>query len=314
LLKAAIELDVFTKIADGNQTAQTIAATTGAAERGIRILCDALTVSGFLTKQDGEYDLTPESDLFLNRNSMAYLGAAADFLISDFMVEAFSKLTTAVRNGGTAIPDGGAVSIDNSVWVKFAHGMMPMMMPASQMMAAKLDFPADKKIKVLDIAAGHGIFGISIAQRFADAEIYALDWEHVLEVATENAQKFGVADRHHTIVGNAFEADFGTGYDVILLTNFLHHFDPPTNEKLLEKVRAALTDGGKVLTLEFIPNDDRISPPAEALFSLIMLATTSSGDAYTFTELKQMFENAGFSHNEHHPLTPLPQHMVISGI
>jgi ubiquinone/menaquinone biosynthesis C-methylase UbiE len=170
----------------------------------------------------------------------------------------------------------------------------------------------DKKLKVLDIAAGHGIFGINVAQRFQNAEIFALDWAGVLEVAKENAEKFGVADRYRTIAGSAFDVDFGENYNVVLLTNFVHHFDQPMNEKLLRKIRAALTDDGRVLTLEFVPNEDRVSPPVEALFSLTMLSSTPSGDAYTFAELKNMFENAGFSKNEHYPLAPTPQHLIVS--
>jgi hypothetical protein len=121
-----------------------------------------------------------------------------------------------------------------------------------------------------------------------------------------------VADRYRTIAGSAFDVDFGENYNVVLLTNFVHHFDQPMNEKLLRKIRAALTDDGRVLTLEFVPNEDRVSPPVEALFSLTMLSSTPSGDAYTFAELKNMFENAGFSKNEHYPLAPTPQHLIVS--
>ena len=60
------------------------------------------------------------------------------------------------------------------------------------------------------------------------------------------------------------------------------------------------------------PNDDRVSPPPAAMFSLVMLAATPGGDAYTFAELKQMFENAGFSQNEIIPLQPMPQHLIVS--
>ena len=89
-----------------------------------------------------------------------------------------------------------------------------------------------------------------------------LDWANVLEVAKENAAKAGVADRYSTIAGSAFEVDFGSGYDIVLIPNFLHHFDPATNEKLLRKVHAALAPGGIAVTPEFIPNEDRISPAA----------------------------------------------------
>lgn len=312
-LKSGIELDVFTKIAEGHKTAKEIAAACEASERGTRILCDSLAVIGFLTKQDGEYDLREDAAVFLNRSSPAYLGKATDFLMSPSLFEGFQNLTKAVKNGGTAIPGEGTVAPENPVWVEFARGMMPMMMPFAQLMSAALEFDEGKALKVLDIAAGHGIFGITLAQRFQNAEIYALDWANVLEVAKENAEKFGVADRYKTIEGNAFDVDFGADYDVVLLPNFLHHFDAPTNEKLLRKVYDSLAADGKVLTLEFVPNDDRISPPGEAMFSLIMLSSTPNGDAYTFAELKQMFQNAGFSENEHRAFGDMPEHLIISG-
>lgn len=311
-LKSGIELDVFTKIAEGNKTLKEIAAACGASERGMRILCDNLAVLGFLTKKGDEYDLRMDAALFLNRNSPAYLGKSIDFLMSPTLVEGFNNLTDAVKKGGTAIEDEGTVAPENPVWVEFARAMMPMMMPSAQAMAQTLEFETDKHLKVLDIAAGHGIFGITVAQRFPNAEIYALDWASVLEVAKENAEKFGVIERYRTIEGSAFDVDFGTDYDVVLLTNFLHHFDAPTNEKLLRKIYDHLSADGKVLTLEFVPNDDRISPPAEASFSLIMLTSTPAGDAYTFAELKQMFQNAGFSQSVHIPLLPSPQHLIIS--
>ena len=179
-------------------------------------------------------------------------------------------------------------------------------------MAKLVDTAANQKLKILDIAAGHGLFGIAFAANNQQAEIVALDWPKVLEVAKENAQKAGVADRYSTIEGSAFDVEFGSGYDLILLTNFLHHFDPPTCEALLRKVHDALADGGRAVTLEFVPNEDRISPPDAAAFSVMMLGSTPSGDAYTFSELEQMFQNAGFSRSENHDLPPSIQQVVIS--
>lgn len=311
-LKSAIELEIFTKIVEGNKTAAEIAQSCDASERGIRILCDTMTVLGFLTKTDRQYDLNDTSNTFLNRYSPAYLGDAIYFMMSDKQLEGFSNLTQAVRKGGSIVSEEGSLDPESPMWVKFAKGMMPMMFPSAEQMADRVGFEPDRKFKVLDIAAGHGIFGIKVAQKYPNADIYAVDWANVLGVATENAQKFGVADRHHTIPGSAFDVEYGDGYDVVLLTNFLHHFDKATCETLLKKIHQSLNDDGKVITLEFIPNDDRVSPPSEAMFSLIMLAATPAGDAYTFAELREMFENARFSHNVHIPLNQMPQHLVVS--
>jgi len=141
-----------------------------------------------------------------------------------------------------------------------------------------------------------------------------VDWAAVLAVASENAGKFGVADRFNMLAGSAFEVEFGTGYDLALLTNFLHHFDRETCVGLLRKVRASLVPGGRVATLEFVPNDDRVTPPLAAAFSMTMLGTTEHGDAYTFAELEGMARDAGFTRSEAHVVTPGVQSLVISSV
>jgi ubiquinone/menaquinone biosynthesis C-methylase UbiE len=311
-LKAAIELEVFTAIGEGSATAADIAKRCDTSERGMRILCDFLCIMGFLHKDESRYKLTPDSAMFLDKRSPAYLGSAVEFISTPELTEGFKNFADAVRKGGTTMTDGGTVSPENPIWVKFARGMAPMMALPAQLTAKMVDPAADRKLKILDIAAGHGLYGIAFAKNNPGARIVALDWPNVLEVAKENAQNAGVADRYSTIAGSAFDVDYGTGYDLILLTNFLHHFDPPTNEKLLRKVHAALGEGGRAVTLEFVPNEDRISPPDAAAFSVQMLGGTPAGDAYTFPELERMFANAGFSGSEMHELPPTIQRVVIS--
>jgi SAM-dependent methyltransferase len=311
-MRAAIELDLFTVIGEGNRTAAQIAAHCGASERGTRILCDYITMMGFLTKEGSSYALTQDSAVFLDRRSPAYMGGAIEFIASDQIKEGFKHLTEAVREGGTAVPDNGTLAPDHPVWIKFARAMAPMMRPVAQGIAQMIDPEANRKLKVLDIAASHGLFGIAFATRNPKAQIVGLDWGSVLEVSKENAKAAGVNDRHSIIAGSAFEVDYGTGYDVVLLTNFLHHFDPPTNEKLLRKVHAALAEDGRAVTLEFVPNEDRVTPQGVAGFSLTMLAGTPSGDAYTFAEFDRMFKNAGFAKNELHEIPPAIQQLIVS--
>ena len=311
-LKAGIELEVFTAIGEGNTTPADIAKRCNASEKGIRVLCDYLTIMEMLTKKDGHYGLTLDSSVFLDKRSPAYLGGATEFLCSPMLTDGARHMTEAVRKGGTAMENDGTVGHDNPIWVNFARGMAPMMAMPAQLLAKLVDPNGDRKLKILDIAAGHGLYGINFATNNPQAEITALDWKAVLEVAKENAQKMGVADRYKTIEGSAFDVDFGSGYDLVLLTNFLHHFDASTCETLLRKVHAALADGGRAVILEFVPNDDRVTPPDSAGFSMMMLTGTPSGDAYTFTELERMAANAGFSHSTLHPLPPTFQQVVIS--
>jgi SAM-dependent methyltransferase len=311
-LKAAIELDVFTAVAEGNDTPAALARRCEAAERGMRILCDVVVVLGFLVKRDGRYALAPGAELFLDRRSPAYAASAVDFVASPFLVERFMTATEAVRKGGTVIPEDGTLAPENPVWVEFARAMGPVAAFQAELVANLLDAGAGARWKVLDVAAGHGAFGIALAKRNPNARIVALDWPNVLAVAEENARRAEVVDRFETLPGSALEVEFGGDYDLVLLTNFLHHFDPPGCERILRKAYAALRPGGKAVTLEFVPNEDRVSPPEAASFSLVMLVTTPSGDAYPFSELDRMCRNAGFASNELHDLAPTFHREVIS--
>jgi ubiquinone/menaquinone biosynthesis C-methylase UbiE len=311
-IKTAIELGLFTRIAGGKATAKEIAQSCDASERGTRILCDYLVIIGFLTKQDGHYGLTSDSAMFLDQNSPAYMGTVIDFILSPRLTDNFKQLTAAVKKGGSASDEDSVIAPDHPIWVKFARAMAPMMALPSQMLAQLADPEANKKLRILDIAGGHGLYGLAFAKRNPNAEVTVVDWPNVLEVAKENAQTAGVSDRYHTKSGSAFDVDYGTGYDIVLLTNFLHHFDVPTCETLLRKVHDALVAGGRAVTLEFVPNDDRVSPPQAAAFSMMMLGVTPSGDAYTFAELQDMFSNAGFARSELHELPPTIERVVIS--
>ena len=312
-LKAAIDLDLFTAIAKGSRTAAEIAKSCNAAERGVRMLSDALVVMGFLTKSGSNYSLTPDTAFFLDSRAPAYLGLAFNFLLHPTQLAHFEHLAEAVRNGGASDHDS-TLAPNDPIWIEFAKGMAPMMMPAAQTMAGLLagELSSRPSAKILDIAASHGLFGITVAQRLPKAHIYALDWANVLEVARDNAAKQGLSDRYHLLPGSAFEVDYGAGFDAILITNLLHHFDPAENEKMLKKAHAALNPGGQVLILEFVPNDDRVSPPVPAMFGLTMLGSTPQGDAYTLAEYAAMCRNAGLETPRLIPLEPMPQSLVVA--
>jgi ubiquinone/menaquinone biosynthesis C-methylase UbiE len=311
-LKAAIELDLFTAIGEGTDTAPALAERCQASERGIRILSDYLVVIGFLTKSDNRYGLTLDSAVFLDRRSPACIASTAKFLTSPTLMEAFKDLTTVVKKGTTLISDEGTMEPEHPVWVEFARAMASMVALPAELIAQKLDAAAGEKWKVLDIAAGHGLFGITIARHNPNAQIVAVDWSNVLEVAKENAEAAGVADRVSTIPGSAFDVDYGGDYDIALITNFLHHFDEATCVTLLRKIQAALKPGGRAVTLDFVPNEDRVTPLPAASFSMTMLGTTASGDAYTLAEYERMFSNAGFSSTEMHELPPTIERLLIS--
>jgi ubiquinone/menaquinone biosynthesis C-methylase UbiE len=311
-LKAAVDLGLFTAIGTKPATAEEIATLCKSPQRGIRILSDFLAILGFLTKDGPRYDLTPDTAFFLDQNSPAYMGAAVKFLLAPELTAAFSDLGATVRSGRVHTSEQGTTAPDHPVWIEFARAMGPMMVPCAKGAASLVPLDPSRDTKVLDISASHGLFGIEFAQKNPRAQLVALDWQAVLAIAEENAKAAGLGDRFSKIVGDAFTVDLGKDYDVVLVPNFLHHFNIADCTKFLKRVHAALSPGGKVVIVEFVPNDDRITPPPAATFALVMLGTTPEGDAYTFSEYCQMLEDAGFKDAKLHDLPPTAEKAVIA--
>ncbi len=305
-IQAAVDIGLFSAIAAGHSNVEAIAKACAASPKGVRVLCDYWTVQGLLLKSGNAYRLTPVAATFLDRASPAYVGGALGFLngpIAPF----FGRLTQAVRHGGCET--AGSVEPEYDGWVAFAEAMGAVMLPNAQAVATTLG-PVSGH--VLDVAAGHGLFGIVLARKNPGVRVTALDWPKVLDVARRNATSMGVGDRFTTIAGDAFSVDLEGPYDLILLTNLLHHFSPDQCTALLKRLRAALRPGGRLVTLEFVPNDDRVSPPMSATFPLVMLATTANGDAYTFPELERMFRAAGFTNSKLHQPEDCAQQVIVS--
>jgi 2-polyprenyl-3-methyl-5-hydroxy-6-metoxy-1,4-benzoquinol methylase len=308
-LKAALELDVFTGIGSGALDAAALAAKHDASPRGIAALCDSLVVMGFLEKSSAGYSLTPDAAVFLDRKSPACIAGIHEFMASPELVAMmFEDPAGAVRRGGT--PGLANISPDNPIWIRFAKSMGPFMELDAKLVADHAGEPPPRR--VLDIAASHGLFGLAFARRFPDCHVTGLDWGAVVAVARENANAAGVGDRYHTIVGSAFEVDWGKGYDIVLLPNFLHHFDRAGCAKILHLAHAALAPNGRVAIVEWVPNEDRVSPPVPALFAMTMLLSTPSGATYTGAELSAMLTEAKFEPPEIIPLLPTPLTLVMA--
>lgn len=309
-LRAAVELDLFGALGEGCSSVGELAAHCKATERGIRILCDFLTVIGIIGKEGDSYRNSPTSAAFLDPKSPACISSTLRFMNNVELMRPYDHLTEIVRDGLAASGGRTTVEPENPVWVEFARSMAPMMAPLARPLG-ELVLNGDRAaMRVLEVAAGHGLFGIEIARLNPRAEIVALDWAEVLGVARSNADAAGIGSRYQLKPGNAFEVAFDGPYEIILLTNFLHHFESKTCIQLLRKCRDALVPGGLVAALEFIPNPDRITPPQPASFALIMLATTEAGDAHTFPEYQQMFTEAGFSEIELHDVPASPHRIV----
>ncbi len=309
-LKAALDLDIFTAIAAGATSVSRIANAVHGYPRAVRMLCDSLVALGFLTKSEATYGLTIDSARFLDRHSPAYVGSAANFLASPAVTEAFTDLASVVRGTTNVRERKSPRDLGPEAWAVFARSMAPLAYRVAQETAKLLD--DERFIKVLDVAAGHGMFGIAVAQQNPIATIVAVDWPSVLQVASENANRFRVSGRYQLLPGDAHEVQLGFGYDAVLMPNVLHLWDRSKNLVFLKRIHAALSSGGRVVIVEFLPNEDRVTPKVPAMFALNLLANTSAGDLYTLQDYKSMLKEAAFTNVETHPLPSTPHTAIVA--
>ncbi|HLH39706.1 MAG TPA: methyltransferase dimerization domain-containing protein [Bryobacteraceae bacterium] len=294
IIEAAVRNRVFDTLADGPRTVEEVSRQTGASIRGLRMIMNALVGFDLLARNgDGRYALVPESDTFLVSSRPAFFGGIFKH-ISSQLIKAWLDLTEIVRTGEPV----KAVNQEEAgveFFRQFVADIFPMSAgPAAALAEAMKVADAREPYSVLDIAAGSGVWGISLARRSPMVRVRAVDWEGVLPVTRQMAEKFGVADRFQFIAGDLQHADFGSGHKLATLGHILHSEGRERSRTLIKSVFQALASGGTIAIQEFLVNDDRTGPPMGLIFAVNMLVNTQEGDTYSLKEISGWLEQAGF--------------------
>nr|WP_017537063.1 class I SAM-dependent methyltransferase [Nocardiopsis halophila] len=296
LLRTGIELGVFDVLAERPLRPEEVAERLGLDARATRITLDALAALGLLESEDGRLGLSPGADELLVRESPGYFGDMVHVISSDEEWEALRRLPEAVRNGGSVL-DTDAESPEYRYWEDFASYAAAIAEPTAQVVTDTLEPWAKERddLDVLDVACGHGIYGFTFAERHPRARLWALDWPNVLTVTAEHAEAFGLDDRTEYIEGDMFEAPLGGPYDLITITNVLHHFSEERATELLRRAAGVLKPGGRIGIVGFTLDDGRPprQDPAPHLFSVLMLVWTSQGEVHPMSAYKRMLSAAG---------------------
>ncbi len=302
-LRTGLDLEIFTQIAHGSDTAEALAAAKNLSVRAVRILCDALVAFGVLVKSDGRYTLTPVAQMLLVKGAPAYLGGMAAIMMNQVMWAEAGRLTDIVKHGH-ALVEHGAEAADNPAWQDFAHQSHQMAAvagaPLAEMAAAL--FPQGGPRRILDLACGSGMYGLSALKRCPGAKLALADWPTVLEIAASTAKKMGLEERVELRPGDIFSADLGGGYDLIIAANIYHHFSAERNAGLSRRLYAATAPGGALILVESVPDEARERERFALVFALTMLVWTRDGDAYTLSEYERMLKLAGYHGVELRPI------------
>jgi 2-polyprenyl-3-methyl-5-hydroxy-6-metoxy-1,4-benzoquinol methylase len=296
VVRAAIELDCFSAIAEGRSTAAAVAKSRGGTGRSVRILLDAVAAStpAVLRKKGNSYALTPVSRRFLVRSGPAYIGRLMPLYGHRRMWDGFFDLPAAVR-AGRSVMEKDAHSARQDFWEDFARATaQEAAIKAARMV--RLLGKTPRPCEILDIACGSGMYGATFARRLPGAALTLFDQPNVL------VQTRKIVDVPATYAeGDLFRTPFGGPYDLIISSHVLHHFNPADCLKLLRKVAAALKPGGRLVIQEFI-SDERRSQNVQALmFAVTMLVWTREGDAYCLSDYRKWLKQAGFRKVAFHP-------------
>lgn len=294
ILEAAVRHRIFDVLDKGPRTVEQLQAETGVSLRGLRAVLNTLVGLELLRREEqGRYALTPESSMYLVRDKPDYRG---EMLLhtSAQLLPKWMQLTEIVRTGKPAISvnheDEGA-----AFFQQFVEGLFPFNHATAQALAGVLGVAeSTKPVRVLDLAAGSGVWSIVLAQKSPQVRVTAVDWPSVLTVTQRVAQREGVAERFQFVGGDLHEADFGTGHDIAIFGHILHSEGATRSRRLLQKTFAALAPGGTAVIAEWLVNDDRTGPPPALIFGVNMLVNTDEGDVFSSAEIGRWLEEAGF--------------------
>ena len=304
-LRAAIDFDCFSAIADGRRTAARIAASRGGTERSIRILLDAIAVTAphILRKSGPRYALTPLSRRYLVRTRPEFIGRYVSLHGHRALWDAFQRLPEAVAAGTSVVRDAHAKG--PPFWEDFARATsQDSPKKASEMIRLLGRLP--RPCEVLDVACGSGGYGATFARRVPGARVTLFDQPYVLRTTRKL-----VREKVRFLGGDLFRTPFGGPYDVVVASHVFHHFDRKECAALARKIARALKPGGRLVIQDFIPDEARKKKAQPLVFAVTMLVWTRAGDAYVAGDYRRWLRDVGLRKIRHHALN-LPGDLIVA--
>ncbi len=284
VLLTGVELKVFTALGEAPASADEVAERTKSDARAMdRLLC-ALAAMGMIVKKDGVYVNTPSSARYLSENSPDCIRSMGHIAS---MFHGWSQLTDCVRRG-EAVRDH---SWERDEVERFIAAMDYRSTEPANVLAETIRL--DGVASMLDVGGGSGIYSRMFCRRNPQMRSTIIDLPKVTPLTRQFVAQDDLEDRIEIVEGDFHHVDFGSGYDLVLLSAILHMNSPMENAKLLKKAFAAINPGGRIAVDEFVMNEHRTEPFFGTLFSLNMLVNTPAGDSYTESEIRDWLEQAG---------------------
>ncbi len=311
VMEAAIRHRVFDVLDSGPKTVAEVHKETGASARGLTAIMNVLVTLNFLSKDEqSRYALTPESETFLVSTKPTFHGGFVKHC-SEHLIPRWLHINEIVATGNPV----AAVNLEQSggeFFHEFVLDIFPLSYPAAQFLGGEMRFGHEgAPVRVLDLAAGSGVWGIALAQSSPRVQVTAVDWPEVIPVTKQTVARFGLDARFSFVEGDLHDADFGSGYALATLGHILHSEGEALSRKLLGKTFAALASGGTIAIQEFLVNNERTGPPNGIFFAVNMLVNTQNGNTWSFDEIASWLKEAGFT-NPRTLASPGPSPLILA--
>lgn len=314
IVAAALDLRVPTLIARGAVDRRALLAATGAAPRGLDMLLNGLTALRFVIRDGADdeavYALPADVAAFLVENEPAYLGGYLRFAARELTAQ-WRELTESIRTGHPTF-----TLADRDEEAAYWEGQVDLLFPwnlplASHVGALLSDRYAAETPRLLDVAAGAGVWGIAAAQAHPHLEVVAVDLPGVIDHARRNAGAFAVADRFEFVGADIMGYDFGARrFDAAVLGQLCHCIGAAASRRVLRNVAKALRPGATIVIADMLPNEDRSGTLFTLVQALSMLVSSEHGNTFTFGEYAGWLEEAGFEDVE--PVEAFGQTIVFA--
>jgi len=312
-LLSAVELGLFTVLADGPADAEKLTEKLGLHPRSAVDFLDALVALRLLERVDGNYANTPAAELFLDRAKPTYVGGLLE-MASARLYPFWANLTTALRTGrpqNEAAHDEdffGVLYADPDRLRQFLSAMSGVSLGAARALAASFEW--DRYSTFVDVGTAQGGVPVQLALAHPHLTGVGFDLPAVEPIFTEYVSGFGLGERLRFAAGDFF-ADALPAADVLVMGHILHDWDAEAKLMLLAKAHAALPTDGALIVYEALIDDDRRNNAFGLLMSLNMLIETPGGFDFTGADCRGWMQQVGFRETRVVPLTG-PDSMVVA--
>lgn len=311
-LLSAVELGLFTELANGPLSADDIQIRLNLHERSVRDFLDALVALGMLKRERGTYGNTPATDLYLDRAKPTYMGGMLE-MMSARLYRFWADLTEGLKTGEpqNEAKHGGdlfdTLYSDPKRLEQFLAAMTGLSLGIARALAVKFSWSQYQSF--VDIGVAQGGLPVVLAQAHkhltgvgADLPVVGPIFEkYVASYGLQNRLKFAPLDFFNEPLPKA---------DVVIMGHILHDWDLSTKKMLVGKAYDALPAGGALIVFEAIIDDERCSNAFGLLMSLNMLIETRGGFDYTGADCAAWMREAGFRQTRVEHLNG-PDSMVI---